>query len=102
MSTGTFEEAVAALYAYEAELPAISRTKIDGLKKFYQMGGKDATEYFEIHEEADVRHAEVWREILRAMPKDRQDSAYNAAARSLEAQNRLLDSVQEKYVGMSC
>jgi pyrroloquinoline-quinone synthase len=102
LSTGTFEEAVAAMYAYEAELPAISRTKIDGLKKFYQMGGKDATEYFEIHEEADVRHAEVWREILRAMPKDRQDAAYNAAARSLEAQNKLLDSVQERYVGMSC
>jgi pyrroloquinoline-quinone synthase len=95
----TFEEAVAAMYAYEMELPKISRSKIDGLKKLYGMDSEDATKYFEIHEEADVRHAQVWREVLQRIPAERQESALNAAIKSLQAQNLLLDSVREKYVG---
>lgn len=104
LSQASFEEAVAAMYAYEMELPRISRSKIDGLKKFYGMGSEDATKYFEIHEEADVRHAQVWREILQKIPADRQEAAFAAAVESLKAQNMLLDSVQEKYVGgmMNC
>ncbi|MDQ4100813.1 MAG: iron-containing redox enzyme family protein, partial [Thermoproteota archaeon] len=94
----TFEEAVAAMYSYEMELPKISRSKIDGLKKFYGMDGEDATKYFETHEEADVRHAQVWREILLGIPAERQQAALNAAINSLQAQNMLLDSVYEKYV----
>lgn len=97
-----FEEAVAAMYAYEAELPKISRSKIDGLKKFYNMTSADATKYFEIHEEADVRHAETWRNILRSVPAEKHEQVLAAAVKSLQAQNRLLDSVQEKYVGMYC
>jgi pyrroloquinoline-quinone synthase len=102
LSKTSFEEAVAAMYAYEMELPRISRSKIDGLKKFYGMNSEDATKYFEIHEEADVRHAQVWREILSKIPADRQEAAFSAAVESLKAQNMLLDSVQEKYVGVNC
>ncbi len=94
----TFEEAVAAMYAYEMELPKISRSKIDGLKKLYGIDSEDATKYFEIHEEADVRHAQVWREILQRIPSERHEAAVNAAIKSLQAQNMLLDSVHEKYV----
>ena len=92
------EEAVAAMYAYEMELPKISRSKIDGLKNFYGIYSQDATKYFEIHEEADVRHAQVWRDILQRIPAERQEAALNAAIKSLQAQNMLLDSVNEKYV----
>ena len=99
---GSLEEAVAAMYAYEMELPKISRSKIDGLKKFYQMDSEDATKYFEIHEEADVRHAQIWREMLDRIPAEKQEAAFAAAVESLKAQNMLLDSVQEKYVGMYC
>ena len=93
-----FEEAVAAMYAYEMELPKISRSKIDGLKKLYGMDSEDATKYFEIHEEADVRHAQVWRDILQRIPSEKYEAAINAAIQSLQAQNMLLDSVHEKYV----
>jgi pyrroloquinoline-quinone synthase len=93
-----FEEAVAAMYAYEMELPKISRSKIDGLKKLYGIDSEDATKYFEIHEEVDVRHAQVWREILQRIPLERHEAAINAAIKSLEAQNMLLDSVYEQYV----
>ncbi len=93
----SFEEAVAAMYAYEKELPKISRTKIDGLKKFYGLTSHDATHYFEIHEIADLKHAELWRSILRNLPKEKEEAVLSAVKRSLEAQNKLLDSVMEKY-----
>ena len=99
ITTLSLQEAVAAMYAYEMELPKISRLKIEGLTKFYGMNsGTDATSYFEIHEEADIRHALVWRNILQNIPAENEESSFNAAVVSLDAQNKLLDSVQEKYV----
>jgi pyrroloquinoline-quinone synthase len=93
----SFEEAVAAMYAYEKELPKISRSKIDGLEKFYGLTSHDATHYFEIHEVADIKHAELWRSVLRNLPKDRESDVMSAVAKSLRAQNKLLDSVVQKY-----
>ena len=94
----SLEEAVAAMYAYEKELPKISRSKIDGLKKFYGVQSNEATKYLEIHEEVDLRHSEVWKNILKTIPEEKQERALNAAISSLEAQNKLLDSVQKNYV----
>jgi len=54
-------EAVAALYAYEAQVPEIATTKIDGLKKFYGVNSPKALAYFEVHEEADKAHRAAWR-----------------------------------------
>ena len=102
LANASLEEAVAAMYAYEMELPKISRSKIDGLKKFYGMSSEDATKYFEIHEEADLRHAQAWREILNKIQAGKHEAAFAAAVESLKAQNMLLDSVQEKYIGMNC
>src|SRR5438309_6323739 len=46
-------EAVATLYAYEAQVPEIAATKMDGLRKFYGINRAEALAYFAIHEEAD-------------------------------------------------
>ncbi len=94
----SLEEAVAAMYAYEKELPKISKSKIDGLKKFYGVQSNEATKYLEIHEEVDLRHSEVWKNILKTIPEDKQERAFDAAISSLEAQNKLLDSVHKNYV----
>src|ERR1700681_3178639 len=57
-------EAVAALYAYEAQVPEIASTKIDGLKKFYGIDKPAALAYFAIHEEADKALRAAWRKWL--------------------------------------
>src|SRR5919206_1273306 len=88
----SLEEAVASMYAYEKELPKISRSKIDGLNKFYGVKSHHATKYFEIHEEVDLRHSELWKNILQTIPEEKQKFALSAAINSLEAQNKLLDS----------
>lgn len=92
------DEAVCAMYAYEMDLPNISRSKIDGLRKFYNISSVDSTRYFEIHQEADIRHAEIWRRLIKNIPDRNHDICFNAAANSLDAQNLLLDAVYEKYV----
>jgi len=58
-------EALAALYAYESRVPAIARTKAEGLEQHY---GTDAAtrRYFTLHTTADVHHARVWRDLLSA------------------------------------
>ncbi|MGH9876492.1 MAG: TenA family transcriptional regulator, partial [Nitrososphaerales archaeon] len=93
-----FDEGVAAMYAYEAEIPNISRTKLEGLAKYYNITSNDATEYQRIHSTVDVKHAAVWRSILEQLPNNRYDDVFNASVSSLIAQNMLLDAVCEKYV----
>jgi pyrroloquinoline-quinone synthase len=95
LTTSSFEEGAAAMYAYEKQLPKISRSKIDGLKKYYGMDGGDATKYFELHEEADVRHAAVWRAFIARSKSE--DSIMKAVIGSLKAQNALLDSVMANH-----
>jgi pyrroloquinoline-quinone synthase len=99
LTSSSLEEAVAALYSYEDQLPRISSIKIQGLKKFYNLRSRDSLIYFETHQKADVRHAKVWRKMLGHIEdKRKQESAFKAAIRSLEAQQKLLDSVMERYV----
>lgn len=57
-------EAVAALYAYEAQVPEIATTKIGGLKRFYGISDAKGTAYFSVHEEADKAHRAAWRNWL--------------------------------------
>jgi pyrroloquinoline-quinone synthase len=54
-------EAVAALYAYESQVPEIATSKIDGLKKFYGIDSPKALAYFAVHEQADKVHRAAWR-----------------------------------------
>jgi pyrroloquinoline-quinone synthase len=93
----SFEDGAAAMYAFEKEIPAISHTKLDGLDKFYGLQSDDATEYFRLHMEADVRHAATWANILDSVPEDRHDALVQIAHKSLDAQNHLLDSCYESY-----
>ncbi len=64
----SFEGGAAAMYALEQEIPKISLSKIDGLRKFYGLSEDDAIEYFRLHAEADIRHAlfgeKSWKKLL--------------------------------------
>ena len=98
LTKNNVDEGVCTMYAYELDLPNISRSKIEGLSNFYNMSNSDATNYFEIHQEADIRHAAIWRSMIESIPKQKHDVCITAAEKSLDYQNLLLDSVYEKYV----
>jgi pyrroloquinoline-quinone synthase len=57
--------ALAALYTYESRVPAIARTKAEGLKQHYA-ADMATSRYFALHQVADVYHAKVWRDAIEA------------------------------------
>jgi pyrroloquinoline-quinone synthase len=57
--------ALAALYTYESRVPAIARTKADGLRQHYA-ADMATSRYFALHQVADVYHAKVWRDAIEA------------------------------------
>jgi pyrroloquinoline-quinone synthase len=57
-------EGLAALYAYESQIPSICESKIDGLKKHYGFTKPEHYEYFTVHIEADREHSAAEREML--------------------------------------
>jgi len=57
--------ALAALYAYESRVPAIARTKAEGLEAHY-MADAATRRYFTLHTTADVFHSQVWGDALAA------------------------------------
>jgi pyrroloquinoline-quinone synthase len=60
---GTPEEALAAFYAYESQVPRVAQEKDRGLRELY--GADEKTRgYFTLHATADVYHAQVWRKQL--------------------------------------
>ena len=86
-------EAVAALYAYEAQVPEIASTKIDGLKKFYGVDRPEALAYFTIHEQADKIHREAWRAWLEEHAEGSEDEIVATAKEALNALWTALDEV---------
>jgi pyrroloquinoline-quinone synthase len=62
-SEGTPEEALAAFYAYESQVPRVAQEKNRVLRELYGADER-ARGYFTLHATADVFHAQVWRSQL--------------------------------------
>jgi pyrroloquinoline-quinone synthase len=92
-------EGLAALYAYESQIPEISTTKIEGLKKFYNLDTEDALVFFAVHEHADEIHRTVTREALVRMCEtgEQKQAALDAAREAADAFNLLLDGVYNTW-----
>jgi pyrroloquinoline-quinone synthase len=87
-------EGLAALYAYESQIPAICESKIDGLKKHYGFSDPKGYEYFSVHIEADKEHSAVEREMLGAKVENHNADNVRASA------NRVLDALWEMLSGV--
>lgn len=57
-------EGVAALAAYESQLPDVSVSKVNGLKEHYNITDKRTTRFFDLHGIVDIAHADAWWRIL--------------------------------------
>jgi pyrroloquinoline-quinone synthase len=82
---GSTAEGLAALYAYESQIPAISNSKIEGLKTHYNLKSCEDWIYFAVHILADKEHAAIERELLtRHVDGNNATQAWNAAQRILD------------------
>jgi len=97
---GSYLEGVAALYAYESQIPEVAKVKIDGLKQFYGIDDATALSFFTVHQEADIYHSAGEKNILKdhAISDAQRASCVSAAEAASRAMLRLLDGVQRAYV----
>ncbi len=75
---------LAALYAYESQVPAVAQSKIDGLKAHYGIEGAPGTDFFTAHIEADTGHAAAERELVADLAGSEVE-VVKAANRALDA-----------------
>ena len=94
-----FKLGLASLYAYESQVPEISRTKIDGLKKFYGIDSDKAVKFFTVHEEADVYHSKDEIELIvdNDLTLEDQKRLINTANESATLMWNFLDGVYNNY-----
>lgn len=96
LSRRSYASGLAALYAYESQLPAIAKTKIKGLVERYDVSEPSALRFFEVHEAADIEHADVCRELLDALAPEDRAEAHAAACELAEALRLFLDGMQRR------
>ena len=97
-SEGLPEEALAAFYAYESQVPRIAREKEARLREMYGADEKTCG-YFALHAEADAYHARVWRGLLEkrlAEYPEAADAAMDAAENAARMLWQALDGIDAR------
>lgn len=97
---------VAALAAYETQIPAVAKTKIEGLQKHYGVKDDRSLAFWRVHGVLDIDHANAWWDIIKSETVSPESRAAATAALE-EARDALwnfLDGIGRAYLpnAMSC
>ncbi|HTT75040.1 MAG TPA: CADD family putative folate metabolism protein [Candidatus Binataceae bacterium] len=86
---------LAALYAYESQIPAVAEAKIDGLRRFYGISGEEGLRFFNVHREADPHHARAVGQMVKRHCENADDQrlALRAGRTAIAAVWSILDAV---------
>ena len=102
-SEGSPEEALAAFYVYESQVPRIAREKERGLREKY--GADDKTcGYFKLHATADLHHSSVWRRQLEkriAANPGAADAALDAAEKTARMLWKAMDGIEARRAALT-
>lgn len=95
-----YREGLAALYAYESQIPEVARTKREGLKQFYGLDNERGVGFFRVHESIDLLHQEIEQTVLarECQSKADKERAIAAAEEAAKALWSFLDGVTEAYL----
>jgi pyrroloquinoline-quinone synthase len=95
-----YRQGLAALLAYESQIPQVAQTKREGLKNFYGIEDERSVAFFRVHESIDILHQQVEMQILEEQcqsPWD-QDRAISSARDAAKALWSFLDGVCAAYL----
>ena len=94
-----FYAGLAALHAFESQVPEIAAVKIDGLAKFYGMTNPEDYEFFSVHQEADVYHSQAEWAIIEqfADTPEKMEEVLAATKEACDALWGFLDGIHETY-----
>jgi pyrroloquinoline-quinone synthase len=84
---------VAAIHAYEHQVPAVAGAKIEGLRSHYGVEDERTLAFWEVHRGLDVQHADAERRILRELAEEDPETMVTATDRALDAWWGFLDGV---------
>jgi pyrroloquinoline-quinone synthase len=102
-SEGSPEDALAAFYTYESQVPRIAQEKERGLRETYGADHKTCG-YFTLHATADVHHANVWRKQLEkriAANPQAAEAALDAAENAARMLWKALDGIETRRTAMA-
>jgi pyrroloquinoline-quinone synthase len=94
-----FYAGLAALHAFESQVPEIAKVKIEGLAEFYGMTNPRDYEFFSVHQKADIYHSQAeWDIIARfADTPEKQEEVLAATREACDALWSFLDGIHETY-----
>jgi pyrroloquinoline-quinone synthase len=90
-----YKTGLAALYGYEKQIPEVSKVKIEGLKKFYNIDSEKAIEFFTVHNEADIYHSKAELDAILSSCETEEDqkNILNTVEKSAGLYWQMLDGV---------
>lgn len=94
-STGATHQGLASLYAYESQVPAVAKAKIEGLAANYGISSDRDIAFFAVHQHADVLHSATAISLLDRLcdSPSKEEDACASAAQTLEGLYGFLDGV---------
>ncbi len=103
LANKSWAEGLAALYAYESQVPEVAQTKREGLARFYGVTSQRGLSFFDVHVEADKWHRESEEQIFSADVDEAQsERVVSSAKTAAKALWNFLDSQMPAGVEMSC
>jgi pyrroloquinoline-quinone synthase len=84
---------LAAVHAYERQVPAVAGAKIDGLKKHYGVDDGRTLTFWEVHRTLDIEHSDHERAELERVGGEDPEAVVAATREALDAWWAFLDAV---------
>lgn len=95
LTDADFATGLGALYAYERQTPAVSKSKIEGLQKFYNINDERTLKFFNVHEKADEWHSEECANLLNQLNENDKKKAMDGAVEGAKMLWGFLDGMME-------
>jgi pyrroloquinoline-quinone synthase len=95
-SRGSLAAALAAIYAYERQVPEISSSKIDGLERHYDVRDARTLEFFKVHGVLDVEHSSAERRMVEELANGDDAVTLDATSAALDAWWSFLTAVDRE------
>lgn len=99
LASRDWKDGLCALFAYEAQVPAVSKSKVEGLEKFYGVSDERTLEFFKAHMKYDVEHSDAVAALIDAHAEP--EAAKKATREAADALWGFLDGMA-KSAGISC
>ncbi len=100
LTQGEWTDGLCALYAYESQVPEVSESKIDGLKKFYGVTDDRTLSFFKVHMHYDVEHSNAVAALVDRYAEPERAKA--ATAKAADALWGFLDGMAREAGVASC